>query len=240
MATAPYGDSPEAGDLRVITLASARTPMPLDVPFWHELERFTVFRSFSGEGDSAFYHLHVGYFASESRARQALEVVRRYYAFATIELAPGTGLGSLDDTLNTDFQVLQSTSARVVARNRVMPKPVQHFAVLLVRCFSPDGAAPIPRLPAFRAFSIYGVRASDDDGDCQDIRLGFFQDVMRARLFADSIRSHFPQAAVLPVSDREHARVTGLGSDTGAAAGTPVHANRHSPGNRSPAQPFPR
>ena len=196
--------------------------MPLHVPFRHELEGFTVFRSFSGEDDAALYHLHVGYFADEPRARQALEVVRRYYAFANIEPAPRTGMGSLDDTLAADFELLRSASARVVAgRNRPVPKPaptpVQHFAVLLVRRAFRDDAPPIPRLPAFHGFSIYAVCASDDDGDCQDVRLGFFAHVALAQKFADSIRGHFPQAAVLPVSDRERARVTGLQSLGGVA-----------------------
>lgn len=218
MASAPRDDHPGAGDLRVITLASAPTPMPLQVPFLHELEGFTVFRSHTGEGDLAHYYLHVGYFANEARAREALEVIRRYFPFATIEAAPREGLGSLDDTLNTDFEVLRSASARVVTRRppaaRLMVPPparqAQHYAVLLVRRASTSRLPPIPRLASFRNFSVYAVRASDDDGDCQDIRLGFFRSIELARHFADSIRNHFPQAAALPVSDREHARVNGI------------------------------
>lgn len=188
--------------------------MPLTVPFGHEIEGLTVFRSLSGEGDAALYHLHVGYFADEPRARQALEVIRKYYAFASIEPAPRDGMGSLEDTLNSDFRVLRSPPAAPVApasmRRQAAAKPVQHFAVLLARRTYTETAPSIPRLPAFNGFRIYAVRASNDDGDCQDIRLGFFQHVELARHFADSIRAHFPQAAALPVSTREHARVIGL------------------------------
>jgi hypothetical protein len=217
MATAPHDDSPGSDGLRVVTLISARTPMPLHVPFRHELEGFTVFRSTTGEGDSALYHLHVGYFANVSRAREAQEVIRKYYPFAMIDWAPRKGLGSLDDTLNTDFEMLRSPSARVVTRPTVSAKPAQYYAVLLIRRETPGDAASIPRLPAFRGFNVYGVRASHDGGECQDVRLGFFEDVPRAKLFVESIRSHFPQAAVLPVSSREHARVIGLVRQSGEA-----------------------
>lgn len=224
MATALQDSAPGAGDLRVITLASASTPMPLHVPFRHELEGITVFRSQGGEGDSALYHLHVGYFASDSGARQALEVIRKYYAFATVERAPRDGMGSLEDTLNSDFEVLRTASARVVERRNPAPKPVQHFAVLLARRVYAEGPVSIPRLAAFRGFRIYAVRASGDDGDCQDIRLGFFGDVARAKQFADAVRGHFPQAAVLPISSREHARAAGLAPKAGAAAQPAVAA----------------
>ncbi len=214
MASAPRDDSPGAGGLRVITLASACTPMPLQVPFLHELEGFTVFRSHAGEGDALLYYLHVGYFAGDSQARDALEVIRRHYPFATIEAAPRAGMGSLEDTMTSGFEVLRRASPRVVP-NRPRPsmaqkprKPAQHYAVLLARRFACDLAAPIPRLPVFRNFSVYSVQASDDSGDCLDIRLGFFRTPEMARHFAESIRAHFPQAAALPVSEREHARVS--------------------------------
>ena len=146
MGTPPRDDGPGTDDLRVITLASACTPMPLHVPFRHELEGFTVFRSRSGEGDSELYYLHVGYFATDLAALQAREVIRRYYPFATIERAPRTGMGSLEDTLDADFQVL--AAARVVARRQAppkpaAPKPAQRFAVLLdVYLGDPTAALP--------------------------------------------------------------------------------------------------
>jgi hypothetical protein len=247
MGTPPHEDTPASGGPRVITLASSTTPMPLQVPFVHELEGFTVFRSRNGEGDATLYHLHVGYFVDEQRAREALLVIRKHYAFAMIEQAPSTGLGSLDDTLNTDFEVLRSASARVVARKPVAARPTQHYAVLLVRRETPGDASSIRRLPAFRGFNVYAVRASHDGGECQDVRLGFFEDLRPAKQFADSIRSHFPQAAVLPVSERERARVTGLVRQRGEAAragaastqsSTPQASVRNSSETRSSAQTF--
>jgi hypothetical protein len=252
MGTPPRDDAPGTDDLRVITLASARTPMPLYVPFRHELEGFTVFRSRSGEGDSELYYLHVGYFGSELAAIQAREVIRRYYPFATIERAPRTGLGSLEDTLDADFQIL--AAARVVARRQAppkpaAPKPAQRFAVLLARRTFPLDATPIPRLAEFEGFSVYAVLASGDGGDCQDVRLGFFQHVELARKFADSIRGHFPTAATIPVSEREYERVAGLRPGGGAVVrwGAPrpgtgplVRPARQAPASTSPAQTFTR
>lgn len=243
MVTAPQDDSPQADSLRILTLTSAPTPMPLHVPFVHELEGFTVFRSRTGDDNAALYHLHVGYFANEQRARAAQEVVRKYYPFATIEKAPRSGLGSLDDTLNTEFRLLRGATARVVervvARQRATQPNPQHYAVRLLRRAPGGSAQPIPRLPEFQAFSVYAVRANDDDGDCHDVRLGFFVDLVRARQFANSIRGHFPKAAVLPVSDREHARVIGLGRQPVVAARdiTRAEAGTRLPTSASPSEP---
>jgi len=218
---APRDYYPQVPDgMRVITLASATTPMPLHVPFLHELEGFTVFRSHYDQGDRELYFLHVGYFAYDLLAREALIVVRKYYPFAMIEPVPDAAMGSLDDTMTAEFEVLRVASARIVARKppqrtafgtpTVGPTPTQYFAILLLRRDAPGDGASIPRLPEFRGHHVYGVRASHDGGECQDVRVGFFRDLQRASDFAESIRSHYPEAAVLPVSTREQARVTGL------------------------------
>ena len=87
--------------LYVINLDSSSTPMALTVPFRHELVGFTVFRSRSFAHGRECFRLHLGYFESEQRAKDALTVVRKHYPDAWISAAPGTNLGSLDNTLNT-------------------------------------------------------------------------------------------------------------------------------------------
>lgn len=212
------GEDQLAGNApHVITLASGDAPMPLYVPFVHELVGFTVFRSRSLADGREQFHLHVGYFDSEARAREALAVVRRYYPEARVAAPPGNGAGSLDDTLNTEFRMVRSASARVVAPGEQQrPKAAvpatgpQRYSVRLRRSPEPANDPPIPRLPQFRAFSVYAVRVMQAGIPCQEVRLGFFDDLAAAQGFADSVRQHLPQAGVVPVSEREVARVAGL------------------------------
>ncbi len=247
MATGLATDPAGTGGLYVITLGSGSQPMPLYVPFVHELDGFTVFRSRSTAQGREVFHLHVGYFDSEARAVEALEVVRRHYPAAQVAPPPGAGLGSLDDTLNTEFRMLRRASARVVRPAQSSPQPEpqpqaqaqaqsqpqaqaqaqsqpqatgalrpagaaqpQQYAIRLRRSPRPQDEPPIPRLPLFRAFSVYAVRVDHAGITCQEVRLGFFGDVLSAREFAGQISQHFPAAGVVPVSGREVAFVAGL------------------------------
>lgn len=112
--------------LYVINLDSSSIPMALTVPFRHELIGFTVFRSRSFEHGRERFRLHLGYFESERRAKEALPIVRKHYPDAWISAAPATNLGSLDNTLNTEFRLLRTAYARVVthASTTVTPAPV--------------------------------------------------------------------------------------------------------------------
>jgi hypothetical protein len=112
--------------LYVINLDSSSMPMALTVPFRHELVGFTVFRSRSFAHGRERFRLHLGYFESEQRAKDALTVVRKHYPDAWISAAPGTNLGSLDNTLNTEFRLLRTAYARVVkpASAKAAPAPV--------------------------------------------------------------------------------------------------------------------
>src|SRR5882672_5413767 len=65
--------------LFVINLDSSSMPMPLLVPFRHELEGFSVFRSRKMEDGRERFRLHVGYFDTQKHAEEALEVVRKYF-----------------------------------------------------------------------------------------------------------------------------------------------------------------
>jgi hypothetical protein len=123
----PPSDEGQGGSaLYVITLDSSSLPMSLDVPFRHELVGFTVFRSRSFEHGRERFRLHLGYFESARRAEEALSVVRKYYPAALISAPPVSHLGSLDNTVNTEFRLLRTAYARVVtpASAPTAPAPV--------------------------------------------------------------------------------------------------------------------
>jgi hypothetical protein len=124
-------DGPRDIGLYVINLDSSSMPMPLTVPFRHELVGFTVFRSRSFEHGHERFRLHLGYFESEQRAEEALTVVRKHYPDASISAAPESHLGSLDNTLNTEFRLLRTAYARVVtpASAPTAPAPVAEKGV---------------------------------------------------------------------------------------------------------------
>jgi hypothetical protein len=110
----PNDEGQDGSALYVITLDSSSMPMSLDVPFRHDLVGFTVFRSRSFEHGRERFRLHLGYFESAQRAEDALRVVRKYYPAALISTAPVSHLGSLDNTVNTEFRLLRTAYARVV------------------------------------------------------------------------------------------------------------------------------
>src|SRR5580765_8658162 len=100
--------------LYVINLDSSSMPMPLLVPFRHELEGFSVFRSRKMEDGRERYRLHLGYFDTQKHAEEALAIVRKYYAAAFIAAAPGESLSSLEDTMTAEFHLVRTAYARVV------------------------------------------------------------------------------------------------------------------------------
>lgn len=100
--------------LFVINLDSSSLPMALLVPFRHELEGFSVFRSRRIEDGRERFRLHVGYFDTQQHAEEAVAVVRKYFPAAWISSAPGENLGSLEDTVNAEFRLVRTAYARVV------------------------------------------------------------------------------------------------------------------------------
>jgi len=248
--------------LYVINLDFSSMPMPLTVPFRHELVGFTVFRSRSYEQGRERVRLHVGYFESEQRAVGALTVVRKHYPDAWISAAPATNLGSLDDTLNTEFRLLRSAYARVVtpASAPTAPAPVaakvvasavvwavapavpppQHYAVQLEWSLAPIIAARVPRLAILEAYHLYTVRMLREGSPQQGLRLGFFTSAEAARRVAEYVRPEFPGVAVVPVSHREYSRAIELARQRalkavvrGKAPGASV--SRESEGRVAPA-----
>jgi hypothetical protein len=229
----PANDEESCGiGLYVINLESSSMPMALTVPFRHELVGFTVFRSRSFEHGRERFRLHLGYFESAPRAEEALTIVRKHYPAASISAAPATNLGSLDNTLNTEFRLLRSAYARVVtpASPTTVPAPVaakvvasavvwavapavpppQHYAVQLEWSVAPIIAAKVPRLAILEAHHLYTVRMLREGSPQQGLRLGFFTSAEAARRVAEYVRLEFPGVAVVPVSHREYSRAIEL------------------------------
>jgi hypothetical protein len=236
----PNDDAQDGIALYVINLDSSSMPMKLDVPFRHELVGFTVFRSRSFEHGRERFRLHLGYFESARRAEEALSVVRKHYPSASISAAPGSHLGSLDDTVNTEFRLLRTAYARVVtpASAPTAPAPVaaavagaavkessleagnraaapaapphQHYAVQLEWSLAPITAADVPRLAVFEAYHLYTVRMLREGFPQQGLRLGFFTSAEAARQVAEYVRTEYPGVGVVPVSHREYSRAIEL------------------------------
>jgi hypothetical protein len=156
----PSDEGQDGSALYVITLDSSSMPMSLDVPFRHDLVGFTVFRSRSFEHGRERFRLHLGYFESAQRAEDALSVVRKYYPAAVISAAPVSHLGSLDNTVNTEFRLLRTAYARVVtpASAPTAPAPVaaQGTASAVVKEPRLDAAnrAPAPAVPQPQHYAV--------------------------------------------------------------------------------------
>jgi hypothetical protein len=154
-------DAQHGADLYVINLDSSSMPIPLKVPFRHELVGFSVFRSRVLEDGRERFRLHLGYFESTRRAAEALAVIRKYYPGAWISGAPGRNLSSLDDTFNTEFRLVRSAYARVVTPEdgSMPPAPVTAKVVGSEILRQPDPSPP-PRIdfPSPRAPQRYAVQ----------------------------------------------------------------------------------
>jgi hypothetical protein len=233
----PTDDAAGEGELYVITLSTATLPMMLRVPFVHELEGFSVFRSRTIEDGRERYRLYLGYFESAARAHEALAIVRRHYPSAWISCAPRYHLGSLDDTMNTAFRTIRRATARVVPRPEtaaVLAAPTvpaapplpQRYVVQLDSSPAPIPSAAIPQLPILRAYHLYRARMARVDGPVHLLRLGFYKEVHAAQQVAEFVRSSFPRAQVLPVSHREFLRTIELivGASRETAEPAPVYA----------------
>ncbi len=208
-------DPADHDSIFVITLRTAHVPIPLLVPFVHELVCFSVFRSRTVQDGTEFFRLHVGYFDSEAGARKALKVVIPYYPEAMVAPAPHSALSSLDDTLNTSFRMIKSAHARVVSvdeRRSLSIAPSskvevqQRYIVQLSHSSIPIGSGSIRRLALFRAFMLYTVRVVHDGSHQHGLRLGFFGNLAEAQIIADQVRIDYPQAIALPISHREYTR----------------------------------
>jgi len=159
----PSNDAGGVG-LYVITLVSSDLPMSLDVPFRHELVGFTVFRSRSFEHGRERFSLYLGYFESERRAEDALTVVRKHYPQASIAAPPATNLGSLDNTLNTEFRLLRTAYARVVTPKRGAPAPAPAVAKAVASTGIEGQPSPLEIGPQGRPFPRHNITLCSSHG----------------------------------------------------------------------------
>jgi hypothetical protein len=199
--------------LYVVTLSVSPTPLPLPAPSaLPEIGGLTVFRARRMHGTKELHLQQLGYFESRLAAEALLPQLEPEWPAAVVDLAASGGMGSLDDTQVTQFQVLRSPGAAAPAPSEPADAaaPVtQYYAVQLLRQNVPVDLARVPRLAAFRGHALYRVHAERDGRTTYGLRLGFFPDPASARLVADTVRDSFPRAALVPVSEREVRRVNG-------------------------------
>ena len=157
----PPNDDKQGGTaLYVINLDSSTLAMSLDVPFRHELVGFTVFRSRSFEHGRERFRLHLGYFETERHAEEALSVVRKHYPAAWISAAPESQLGSLDNTVNTEFRLLRAAYARVATPASAPTAPAPAAAKVAARAVVKEPSldapsrAPAPAVPPPQRYAV--------------------------------------------------------------------------------------
>ena len=221
----------------VITFAASLERMPLAVPFLHELDHFSAFRSHSIERGRSVFRLHVGYFDSQDAARAALRVVQRHYTDAHIATAPRRELGSLDDTGITEFAMARPGSAATGRRRSDADAAAdqsacdvarQRYAIQIDALARAPGAGAAADLAVFQSYTLYRIYVLLDDVLHQAFRLGFFPSLDAAQQVLARVRDRCPRAIVVPVSEREYARIRDLAPRDGVAA--PRAAGARAPG----------
>jgi hypothetical protein len=208
-------DAPHAGaQLYVITLLSAPAPLALEpgsaLPPHAGLSVFRTRRVRAGREE---HLLQFGWFDSLTAAEAMLPMVRRRYPAAAVEAAPTGGMGSLDDTMMARFDLARAARAAgapATARPPEPPEPApQRFAVQLAWSTTPFDLQRFGHPDTFAGHVLYRVHSERDGHRWYGLRLGFFRDHLAARLVLQQARRDFALAAVVPVSEREYARVIG-------------------------------
>jgi hypothetical protein len=87
-------------------------------------------------------------------------------------------------------------------------KVTQHYAVQLLWSEQAIDPGAIPSLEIFLGYLLYAVETQRGGRRMYGVRLGFYVDALSASLVARYVRPRFANAAVVPVSDREHERAS--------------------------------
>jgi hypothetical protein len=87
-------------------------------------------------------------------------------------------------------------------------RTTQHYAVQLLWSERAIDPGKIPNLEIFNGYLLYAVETARDGSRMYGMRLGFYVDALSAGLVARYVRPRFKDAAVVPVSDREHERAS--------------------------------
>ena len=88
----------------------------------------------------------------------------------------------------------------------LMLKSQQRYAVQLLLAKERIDLSRLPRLEIFCGYLLYAVESEPDGRRLYGVRLGFYDDVLSARLVAQYVRSEFEGVSVVPVSEREVSR----------------------------------
>jgi hypothetical protein len=230
-------------DRYTITLTTSSVPMPVRLDPGLAPPGTAVFRSRVVEDGRDRYRLHLGYFESAEAAQAALGKLRTEYPAALVTAIPVPASGSLDDTVNTSFALMQGPVAKLVATTepaaaafaaapattltpgqvaRVMAP--QRYAVQLDWSLQQPGSRRIPRLGIFRAYRLYEISVTREGRAEHGLRLGFFKNLEGALQVADYVRDAYPYASVVPVSYREYTRASELARPAADAAPAPAAA----------------
>ncbi len=86
--------------------------------------------------------------------------------------------------------------------------PVQRYAVQLAFGREPIDISKLPHLAIYEGYLLYAIETEPGGRRLYGVRLGFYDDVLSARLVAQYVRSEFKEVAIVPVSEREVARAT--------------------------------
>lgn len=206
----PASPDQRAKPLYVVTLSVSPTILPLPAAAQlPEIGGLTVFRARRMHGAKELHLQQLGYFESRPAAEALLPRLELEWPAAVVELAAVGDMGSLDDTAITRFEVLRRSPAPSLPEPAGDAPGTQYYAVQLLRQNVPVELARLPRVAAFERYVVYRVQAERNGQKTHGLRLGFFPDPASARLVADSVRDKYPRAALVPVSDREVARVRG-------------------------------
>ncbi len=85
---------------------------------------------------------------------------------------------------------------------------IQRYAVQLAFGREPIDLASLPDLAIYEGYLLYAIEAQPGGRRLYGVRLGFYDDVLSARLVAQYVRSEFRDVTIVPVSEREVLRAT--------------------------------
>jgi hypothetical protein len=84
----------------------------------------------------------------------------------------------------------------------------QRYAVQLAFGREPIDLARLPDLAIYQGYLLYAIETEPGGRRLYGVRLGFYDDVLSARLVAQYVRSEFRDVTIVPVSEREIAHAT--------------------------------
>jgi hypothetical protein len=95
------------------------------------------------------------------------------------------------------------TQTRRVLKEAVIQGAPVLFAVQMLESATDINLANIPSLSIFKAYTLYKTNTTRERRAVHSLRLGFYKDAISAKQVAYYVRSHFPEVAVVPVTEQE-------------------------------------